>query len=1035
MNNKIIVILISCLCSFFITLYAQKAVSGLVIDENSEPLIGASVLVKGTNVGITTNVNGEFSLQVNTANPVLVVSYLGYKRQEVRVNADFLRIIMQPDEDNMLNEVMVVGYGTQRKGSVTGSVAQVNAREINQSPVGAISNMIVGKLPGLVSKQSSGEPGSDGASLNIRGSSTFGSSNAPVIIVDGIRRSFDQLDPEEIESITILKDASAAAVYGLQAAAGVILVTTKKGQEGKPKIRLQSSTSMSQNTMFPEFLNGPEYAYWYDKARELNGKTPLFSNESISKMINGDPDGLWGNTNWVEELFQTGITQHTNVSVDGGNDRIKYFFNVGYYDQKGNVKNIDFNRYNFRTNIEAKISKDFRVAVGIGGRKETRQAPTFSTEKNTWNNVFQQAMRTHPYLPKTYEGYPTGNITNGPLVSPIAALENSGYRHNYANYFESNLSAHWDLPWITEGLSVNFTGSFDNRYTFAKAFQQPFKLAQGTVTESGISYKIVESSIGEYAKLAENFSQRNFLTLNTSLNYHRKFGQHAVSGLLLYEQYRTISNSHSLSTRGFDFYDLDELDFAKELMPGTGAFGGTSSIVPNAGYVGRINYGYADKYLLEVSGRYDGSYKFVGVNRWTLFPAVSVGWRISEENFFKNALPFFSNLKFRGSVGKLGNDTGVSAYMFLSTMDAVSNAPSVVIGDKAELAYQTNALANPGLRWETVTVYNGGFEANLWNNLLGVEFDVFYKVTEDILERQGGTYAPSVGGYYPATVNTGRADNRGFELILTHNNRMGDFNYGARFNLSWHKNRYLSITDSPNMQDHLKRNGRAMGEKHGLVALGLFQTDEEAQNWPSIFGGNKAGDIKYLDVNGDGKLTYNDDRMWIAGSNVPKLFSSLSLNADYKGIDFSIMFQGAALASYALSGYYPDLGYDNTEFTTAFFQYGNTPKYLVENMWTPDNKDAKYPRLSDTKVQNNKWASTLWLVDGSYLRLKTVQLGYSIPKKLVRGLGLDRFRVFVSGGNLFTLTEFPYMDPEAPDVSNGFYPQQRVYSFGLELTF
>lgn len=1030
-----IIIAFWCCTLYYAAAVDTKTIKGTVVDEKNEALTGVSVAVKGTTVATITDVDGLFSLNVGQDKPVLVFSYLGYQKQEVVANTSAILNIQLLPEDNVLDEIIVVGYGRQRKGSVTSSVAQVNTKEIMQSPVGAISNMIAGKLPGLVFKQSSGLPGDDGASLNIRGSSTFNSSNAPVVIVDGVRRSFDQLDPEEIESVSILKDASAAAVYGLQAAAGVILVTTKRGSEGKPKVKVTSSLALSQNTMFPEFLNGPEYAYWYNKARMINGKDPMFSNKDIALILNGDPSGKWGNTNWVDELFQTGVTHHTTISVDGGNDRIRYFFTGGYYDQTGNVKNINFDRFNFRSNVEARITKDFSVIVGLGGRKEHREAPTFSTEKNTWNNVFQQAMRAHPYLPKTYNGYPTGNITNGPLVSPVSALEESGYRDNYANYFESNLNVKWDLPWITEGLSVNFMGSYDNKYTFAKAFQTPYKIAQGVLTDTGIDYKIVDSSVGKLAKLAENFSQDGFVTLSPSINYTKAIGKHDFAVLVLYEQFRKISNKHSISTQGLDFYDLDELDYAEELTPAKGAFGGTSSIVPSAGYVGRINYAFANKYLFELSGRYDGSYKFIGKDRWNLFPAVSLGWRVSEEEFFKNVVPVVSNLKLRASVGKLGNDTGVKAFHFYNTLKQVIEMPSVVVGEDAQFAYQTESLENPDLKWETVTVYNAGFEANIWHNLLGIELDVFYKLTEDILEKQGGTFPPSMGAYYPSVVNTGKVDNRGFELALTHDNQFGDFRYGARFNISWHKNRYLSVKDSPNIQSHLIRNGRALGEKHGLVALGIFQTDEEARNWPSIFGGNQAGDIKYLDVNGDGQITYNDDRMWIAGSNVPKLFSSLNLQAAYKGFDFSALLQGAAIAEYALSGYYPDIGYDNTEFTSPFFQLGNSPKYLVENSWTPENRNAKYPRLSDVKVQNNKWASTLWIVDGSYLRLKSAQLGYTVPKNIIKQAGLERLRLYVSGGNLFTLTEFKYMDPEAPDVSNGFYPQQRIYSFGLELTF
>lgn len=1034
MNIKLFFSFFLLMCVGFSVANAQRTVQGTIVDETGETLIGVGVLLKGTSTATTTDENGIYTIEVPSENAVLVFTYIGFKTKELPVTGNTLDVTLEQD-DTALEQVVVVGYGTQKRESVTGSVAQINSEEIMRAPLGNITNMITGKLPGLISRQSSGLPGGDASSMNIRGASSFASSNNPVVIVDGVRRSFDQLDPEEVESITILKDAASAAVYGLKAAAGVILVTTKKGTVGKPSIRFSSSASLSENTMFPEFLNGPEYAYWYNKGRMLNGKEPLFSNSDIRKMIEGDPEGKWGNTNWVDELFQTGLTTHNGITVDGGNDDVKYLFFGGYYNQDGNVKNINFDRYNLRSNVDVKIAENLNVSVGLAARKEQRDAPTFSTAKNQWNNVFQQAMRAHPYLPKTYDGYPVGNRTNGPLVSPIAALDESGFRRNNSEYFQSNMKLQLDLPWITEGLSASAMGAYDYRNTYAKAFQTPFQMAQGVVTGDGLAFDIVDSSIGKLPKLAENTSRRGTLTLQSSLNYQNTFGKHAVTGLVLYEQFRTLSNQFSISTQGLDFLELPELSFATELTPSAGAFAGGSNIVPNAGFVGRFNYAYDDKYLVEVSGRYDASYKFIKEKRWALFPAVSLGWRISEEAFFRDNVSFVDHLKLRGSIGRLGNDTGVNAYTFLSTMAASSSDPVVVIGSSPQNAYVTSAISNPNLSWETVTIYNGGFEASLWNNLLGVEFDVFYKLTEDILESQGGTFAPSVGGYYPAVINTGRADNKGFEIGLTHNNSINDFNYGASFNLSYYQNRYLNVRDSPNIQDHLKRNGRKLGQKHGLVALGLFQTDEEARNWPSIFGDQKAGDIKYLDVNGDGRLTYQDDRMWIADSNVPQLISGLSMYADYKGFDFSIMLQGAAKAEYALSGYYPGIGYDNTEFTSPFFQLGNAPRYLVENSWTPDNRDAKYPRLSDIKVQNNKWASTLWIVDGSYLRIKTVQLGYTLPQKITQHIGVKSLRLNVSGGNLHTWTEFPYMDPEAPDVSNGFYPQQRTYVFGIDVKF
>lgn len=1013
----------------------QRDLIGWIKSSNGEPL--SDVTVRNVNSGYATvsDEKGRFVVPEVNRGDELAFSLLGYATRRIVVEGfEEHNIVLTPEEQD-LDEIVVVGYGTQRRESVTGSVAQIGADEIMQSPVGNITNMLTGKLPGLISRQDGGEPGDDASTLRIRGNSSFASSNAPVVIVDGVRRSFTQIDPEEVETITILKDASAAAVYGLQAAAGVILVTTKRGKSEKPTVRFNHSSQLSENTMFPEFLDGPEYAYWYNKARMMNGKDPLFSNADIRKMVEGDPEGLWGNTNWVEELFQMGQTTHSGISVEGRNDKISYYFYGGYYNQNGNVKNFDFDRYNLRSNIEVRANENLKVEIGVGGRKSQKSAPTFSTEKNTWNNVFQQAMRAHPYLPKEYNGYPTGNRTNGPLVSPVSALEDSGFRKNYGDNFQSNLKLNLEMPFITEGLSSFVLGSYDYNATYAKAFQTPYLMAQGVVGPTGIKYQIVDSSIGKLAKLAENMSRSGAMTLQAALNYNKSFGQHSISGLALYEQFRTLGNNFSISTQGLDFIELPELRFATELTPAEGAFNGASSNVPSAGFVGRLNYDFANKYLVEVSGRYDGSYKFSKDRRWALFPAVSVGWRLSNEDFFQNALPYVNDLKIRGSVGKLGNDTGVSAYAFLSTMALSSSDPSVVIGNTPQNAYVTSALSNPDLSWETVNIYNLGLAASLWNNKLEFEIDAFYKVTDNILETQGGTFAPSMGGYYPSVVNTGKADNRGFEFAVNHQNQVGEFHYGARVNMSYYKNRYLSVRESANTPDHLKRNGRPLGEKHGLIALGIFQTDEEAQSWPSIFGGNQAGDIKYLDINGDGKLTYAEDRAWIGKSNMPQLISSLTLFADYKGFDFSVMLQGATNSEYALSGYYPNIGYDNTEFTTPFFQEGNAPRYLVENMWTPDNPNAKYPRLSDIKVQNNKWASSMWIVDGSYLRVKSAQIGFNLPKKVIHKLGMESFRLNVSGGNLFTWTEFKYLDPEAPDVSNGFYPQQRVYSFGIDVKF
>src|SRR5690606_4152161 len=505
----------------------QRDLIGWIKSSNGEPL--SDVTVRNVNSGYATvsDEKGRFVVPEVNRGDELAFSLLGYATRRIVVEGfEEHNIVLTPEEQD-LDEIVVCGDGKQRRESVTGSVAQIGADEIMQSPVGNITNMLTGKLPGLISRQDGGEPGDDASTLRNRGNSSFASSNAPVVIVDGVRRSFTQIDPEEVETITILKDASAAAVYGLQAAAGVILVTTKRGKSEKPTVRFNHSSQLSENTMFPEVLDGPEYAYWYNKARMMNGKDPLFSNADIRKMVEGDAEGLWGNTNWVEELFQMGQTTHSGISVEGRNDKISYYFYGGYYNQNGNVKNFDFDRYNLRSNIEVRANENLKVEIGVGGRKSQKSAPTFSTEKNTWNNVFQQAMRANPYLPKEYNGYPTGNRTNGPLVSPVSALEDSGFRKNYGDNFQSNLTLNLEMPFITEGLSSFVLGSYDYNATYAKAFQTPYLMAQGVVGPTGIKYQIVDSSIGKLAKLAENMSRSGAMTLQAALNYNKSFGQHS----------------------------------------------------------------------------------------------------------------------------------------------------------------------------------------------------------------------------------------------------------------------------------------------------------------------------------------------------------------------------------------------------------------------------------------------------------------------------------------------------------------------------
>lgn len=1033
---KVFVLLGMLICT--LSMSAQINIQGKVIDQNNEPLTGVTVMIKGTSIGTITDINGNFSLSVPDQKAVLVFSFVGYQKQEVPVGTNRQLTITMIEEPKLLQEVVVVGYGTQKKVSVTGSISQISGAEMLKAPPVNLSQMLGGRVTGLVTRQSSGIPGSDDASMVIRGIATTSGATTPMIIVDGVPRSFNQLDPNEIESISILKDAAAAAVYGIQGANGVILVTTKKGVEMKPQITYSGNFEINQNTSFPKFMDGPQYAYYWNKALEMDGQDPVFTEEMVNKMINGDPDGIYGNTNWVDEIFQTGQTQHHNLSATGGTKDVKYYMMVGYYDQKGNVKNFDFNRYNVRSNIDANIVKGLTANFNIGARKENRHRPYFGAGKNDYMSIIQQAIRAHPYVPLTYNGLPTATKTASAQVSPVAARDLSGFNDSEMSVFQSNFALNWEIPWL-KGLSARAMGSFDRDYTHSKIFKTPYQVSlasRPTPTYPSLKYETMYPvAIGNIATMYEGFAEATRITFQGQINYAQTFGKHDISALALWEQSNYIYKQFNVNVKDFDFYDFAELNHAKSIAD-QNQFSGSSRTSPRAGLVFRASYAYEQKYLLEVSGRYDGSYRFSPETRWSLFPAASIGWRISEENFFKEAAPFVTNLKLRASAGQLGNDAASPEFAYLRTMAWVSEDPLVVIGDIPQKALMTSGVPSNNT-WEVTTTYNAGFDLLMWNGLLGMEFDWFYKLTTDILRSQAGIWPPSVGGNFPSVINAGKVDARGFDLVLTHEHKINQFNYGARLSLNWARNRILNIDDSPNIPDYLKRNGLQVGMKDGFVSLGLFKSDEEAAMYPTVREGAKGGDIRYKDLNGDGKITYDQDRAWIAKSNIPELMGGLDLHGSWNNVDFSILLSGAAFCDIALMGNYEGIGWDNTEFTRPFYHDGNSPLSLVENAWTYENPDAKFPRLSTQTRWNNNWASTFWIVDGSYLRIKNLQIGYSLPQKFVNTIGMKSARVSVSGSNLYTWASkrLNGLDPEAPDVCNGYYPQQQTYSFGITLTF
>lgn len=1025
---------------------AQSVVKGKVKDTKGESIIGVTVMVKGTTIGTATDINGNYNLVIPTTikgNKILSFSFIGYKTQEIPFkDQEVLDIVLQEDVAN-LDEVVVVGYGTQRKASVTGSVAQVNGDELLRAPVGNIANRLGGLITGVVSYQTSGQPGSDAASIIVRGAGAK-------YIVDGVQRDFTEIDPNEIATISVLKDASSAAIYGLDANA-VIIVTTKRGKAAPSKITFTGSYGISQNAVMLEMLDGPEYAYWYNKARVMDGNDPVFSDEHVRMMINGDDSDGWGNTDWYKETFDLGKNYSYNVNATGGTDKLQYFASIGSYNQEGNVKGFEYNRMNLRSNIDANIAKNLDLTVGVSGRIEKRRQPGFSANPGDWNNIPQQALRAHPYVPKNYNGLPVSTRTASTWVSPLAATEESGYNKTRKMVVETNLALTYNVPWV-KGLRAKFMAAYDAAYVQSKIFSTPYRTIIATRPGSindNISYSeawdprnYAIKEISEGRSLAEGTTHYEHITTNTSLMYDNQFGKHKVAFLGLLETVQKKGNAMSGTAQGFEFAALDELSQAIHTSDDKSVVSGSSYEERYVGWATRLNYDFDNRYLVELAFRYDGSYKFGGMkntNRWSPFPSASLGWRMSEESWFKKAAPYVDNLKIRGSIGLTGT-TEINPYQDLSTLKSLG-APAAVIGGEAVTGLMTNVVANYDLTWAKALQYNVGLDVSLWGGKLALEFDVFYKYLYDMLSTVGAEYPDSWGGYFPTYENKNKQDHKGFEFILSHSNRVGDFSYKVAFNGTYTKRRWLKYTDSANTPDWLKLTGKEVGSQVGFIALGLYQNQEQIDNsamLPGDEGKLRPGDIIYLDRNGDGKITYDQDRGYVGKSAYPRFIGGFTFNGAWKGIDLSFMFQGALGRDVALTGVYSGVGMDNSSMTKSFYHDGNSPRYLVENAWTEDHPNAELPRLSiDMPTTHNAYSSTFWYRSGDYLRLKNLQIGYTFPQKWMDSAGISNLRVYIEGENLLTFSELQKynIDPEQPNVSNGYYPQQRIFSVGVNLSF
>jgi TonB-linked SusC/RagA family outer membrane protein len=1048
-------LLMVCLACHFFVIAQTKSVSGTIKSNSGRPLEGATILLKGTAQGTSSDAAGRFILPVSSDKVTIVVSMTGFTSSTLSASVGTQVNVTLAESLKDLDEVVVVGYGKQKRANVVGSVSQISSEQLKQAPTMNVTNMLAGRLPGLTTLQQSGRPGADDAGLYIRGISTYGASQSPMIMIDNVQRpSISNLDPNEIESITILKDAVSTAVYGLQATNGIILVTTKRGKNQKPTISYDGALTVNSNTRFPKFMNGADYMQWHNKATDMDNEYQshinadpfpyLYSQDLIGAVRNGtNTNPLFGSTDWVEELVgSNSLTQNHSLNVRGGSDKVRYFLNAGLLDQGGVIKNTDFKRYNVRSNIDAELSKVFSVSFDLSARQELGKTPGLSPDDGTYMNPFYQAVRTLPNLPMYAEnGLPTASYSNAGWVNPLASVEKSGYQDSRTDVFQSSVTFNVKIPWV-KGLEMKLLTAYDKSNSESKGWLSPYTL-MGRTADNSAYVPITQLSGITTTSLRQSYYQFNRKTFQPSISYNGQFGDHSVTALALYEWSQAKSNVFSTGASNFPLTYIHEINFGSkapaDMISPTGSSGINDS---RAGLVTRINYGFKGKYLLEVANRFDASVNFTKENRWKAFPAAGIGWVVSKENFFDKISKTVNYLKLKASLGSTGNDK-IPQFQYMQTYSLTTD-PVVVIGGKPVSALYADGLPNTNLKWETSTTTNVGFESVFLNGLLGVDFEWFYRVTTDILSTPGSLYPSSLGGYQPSQINHGIVDNRGFDLQIRHRHNINKFQYGITANLNWAKNKIIRLNENAGLPAWQRSVGRSIGEKFAFIADGMYQNWEEAEKGTSPSNGVVTpGMFKYRDLNGDGRLTREDDMTFVGRSNLPELMYGLNIDMRYGGFDFSALLQGAALSSVSLAGAYEGSSgtyyvNDNTPFTKTFYGDGNSPYFLMENSWTPDNPNAEFPRLTANRADissNNAHANSGWLRDGKYLRLKAIQLGYTVPSNLLNKVKIQQLRFYVSGFNLFTWDKLKYMDPEMPNVNNGFYPQQRMVSGGVNLTF
>lgn len=999
----------------FATTQQAGICKGLVKDATGESVIGASVVVKGTTNGTITDFDGNFSLDGIKKGDVIVISYVGYQTQEIKWNGSPLNVILKEDSKT-LSEVVVVGYGTQKKANLSGSVAMVDSKELENRPIQNVSSGLQGLMPGVAITGTNGAPGQDAGKIRVRGIGTLNEAG-PYILVDGIETgTLSAVDPNDIESISVLKDAASAAIYGSKAANGVVLITTKRGKTGQTKISYSGYLSFQNATNMIERMGSYEYASLLNQALEAEGMSKRFNDTELQKFKDGN-DPLYPDTDWYDLAYKTGVQHRHNVNINGGSENVKYMASLGYLNQTGILPNTGREQFNARTNLDMKINKRLSARMNLSFIKNDYSDASSAYYGGSSDQIIRQLNLIAPWIVARYDDGTWGTISDG---SPIAWLD-SGMKVNRDNYNFSGMAA-VDYE-IFDGLKLTLQGAYVNNLQNYNYFQKYIKYN--------------ENKESDPSQLDERFYKWDRTNYDALLNYNKNFGKHNIKGLLGWHTEKYNYKYQKAVRKKFPNNELTDMN------------AGDASTQSNEGYTAelamiswfaRINYDFAGKYLLEANIRADASSRFAEGHRWGYFPSFSGAWRISEEAFMESAKDsWLSGLKIRASWGQLGNQDALSGsnndyYPALNTYNLDSK---YAFGGSLNSGYYQRKYRLETISWEKASTWGVGVDFTLFNKLNG-SLDYYNRKTTGIIMDVTVPKEFALDAYKD---NVGSMRNSGIEINLSYNTKIGQVDFGIAGNFSYNKNeildlgggdpnKYLDATDGYSQRNKV---GEAMNSYYIYRADGFFNSQEEADAYTAKYGNPfgktfKAGDLRYVDTNKDGKLTA-DDREY-CGSSDPKIIYGFNINAGWKGIDLSLMFNGAAGVKRLFDGY---------EVYGNFSGDAAHPATIWRDAWTPDNHDASMPRIfydTNSASSSRSAQSDFWLQDTSYLRLKNLQLGYTLPKGWLNSVGVENIRIYYSVENLLTFDKMKInIDPESTSQRLSSYPLLRTHAFGVNVTF